>query len=74
MESTWWKPTVVGNRKTSLCVPGEVKTNETDQSHPISAACQSAWRIAARGATWHSHRIQLLDTCVSFMTATVVSS
>jgi hypothetical protein len=46
MESTRRKPTAMGKQKTSLHVPGEVKTDETCRSHPISAACQSAWRTA----------------------------
>jgi hypothetical protein len=46
MESTRRKPTVVGKQKTSLPAPREVNTNETGRSRPISAVCQSAWRIA----------------------------
>jgi hypothetical protein len=50
MESMPRKPTVVGKQETSLRVPGKVKTDETGQSPPISAACQSAWRIAGLAA------------------------
>jgi hypothetical protein len=44
MESTHRKPTAVGKRETSLPAPSEIKTDETGQSCPISAVCQSAWR------------------------------
>jgi hypothetical protein len=42
MVSTRQKPTAVGKQNTSLLVPGEVKTDKTGWSRPISMACQSA--------------------------------
>jgi hypothetical protein len=42
MESTCQKPTAVGKQKASLPAPGEVNTNETGRSRPISMACQTA--------------------------------